>query len=100
MFVDLLLGHPSEERIVVDVHRHVPMQLLHVHLHRVAVLAVIGQNLLDVAAKVLLDRREHLDAEKFAHNALLVWRELRAEERGLQGLSAAHTARRKDQGCR
>lgn len=79
MFVDLLLGHPSEERIVVDVHRHGPMQLLHVHLHLVAELPVVVQDAFDVSAKVLLNGREHLDAEKLAHDALLVWRELWAE---------------------
>lgn len=97
----LFRRHPSEERVVVDVHRYVPVKLLDIHLHRVAELAVLREDAFDVAAKVLLNGREHLDSEEFPHDPLLVWRELGSEERRFQCLGATHcTALRRGRGCR
>lgn len=101
MRVKLFLRHPAEKGIVVDVHVDIPVQLSDVHLHRIAPLPVFGKDALDVAAKVLLHRSEHLDTEELAHDGFLVRRELRCEERGLKRFRAAHcTALHRGRGCR
>ncbi|MBQ3247493.1 MAG: hypothetical protein IJB08_05580, partial [Alistipes sp.] len=77
--LDLIRRHPAKKRIVVDVDEDISVKLPDVHLHCIAVLAVFGEDALDVSAEIVLHRREHLYAKQLSHDPFLIWLELRTK---------------------